>query len=67
VIAALSIALVRATGHRWPYYERRFACAYVKAAVQKAVSAPAGWCYVRFWFATVPDQTLANLGEIEVG
>ncbi|ETI60109.1 dihydrolipoyllysine-residue acetyltransferase [Marinomonas profundimaris] len=61
----VELALVRATGPRGRITKEDLH-AYVKAAVQKAVSAPAGGVTSGSGLPTVPDQDFSKFGEIEV-
>lgn len=61
----VELALVRATGPRGRITKEDLH-AYVKAAVQKAVSAPAGGVVSGSGLPTVPDQDFSKFGEIEV-
>ncbi|MGJ8647781.1 MAG: dihydrolipoyllysine-residue acetyltransferase [Marinomonas colpomeniae] len=61
----VELALVRATGPRGRITKEDLH-AYVKAAVQKAASAPAGGVTSGSGLPTVPDQDYSKFGDIEV-
>ncbi|MDE8603137.1 dihydrolipoyllysine-residue acetyltransferase [Marinomonas sp. RSW2] len=61
----VELALVRATGPRGRITKEDLH-AYVKAAVQKAVSAPAGGVTSGSGLPTVPDQDYSKFGEVEL-
>lgn len=61
----VELALVRATGPRGRITKEDLH-AYVKAAVQKAVSAPAGGVASGSGLPTVPDQDFSKFGHVDV-
>lgn len=61
----VELSLVRATGPRGRITKENLH-AYVKAAVQKAVSAPAGGVTSGSGLPTVPDQDYSKFGEVEL-